>query len=133
VLVFTAYDADDDVLSAIRGGARGYLLKGSPAAEIAEAIRQVQAGASYLSPRIAAKLVGNVAQRRGTRGLLSPREGGVLRLVAAGLSNKQIAQALKISERTVKFHVNSIFNKLGADNRAQAVALAAERGLLSGP
>jgi DNA-binding NarL/FixJ family response regulator len=132
VLVFTAYDADDDVLSAIRGGARGYLLKGSPAAEIAQAIRQVHAGASYLSPRIAAKLVGNVAQRRGTRGLLSPRERGVLRLVAAGMSNKQIAQALTISERTVKFHVNAIFNKLGADNRAQAVALAAERGLLSG-
>jgi DNA-binding NarL/FixJ family response regulator len=132
VLVFTAYDADDDVLSAIRGGARGYLLKGSPAAEIAQAIRQVHAGASYLSPRIAAKLVGSVAQRRGTRGLLSPRERGVLRLVAAGLSNKQIAQALSISERTVKFHVTAIFNKLGADNRAQAVALAAERGLLSG-
>ena len=131
VLVFTAYDAEDDVLSAIRGGARGYLLKGSPAAEIAEAIRQVHAGASYLSPRIAAKLVGSVAQRRGTRGLLSPRERGVLRLVATGLSNKQIAQALGISERTVKFHVTAIFNKLGAENRAQAVALAAERGLLS--
>ena len=131
VLVFTAYDGDDDVLRVVRGGAKGYLLKGSPAAEIARAIRQVHAGESYLSPRIAAKLVSNVAQRRGVRGLLSPRERGVLRLVAAGLSNRQIAETLGISERTVKFHVRAIFNKLGADNRAQAVALAAERGLLS--
>jgi DNA-binding NarL/FixJ family response regulator len=131
IVVFTAYDSDDDVFRAIRGGARGYLLKGSPAAEIAQAIRQVHAGESYLSPRIAAKLVQGVAQPRGRTGLLSARERGVLRLVAAGLSNRQIAQTLAISERTVKFHVTAIFNKLGADNRAQAVALAAERGLLS--
>jgi DNA-binding NarL/FixJ family response regulator len=131
IVVFTAYDADEDVFRAIRGGARGYLLKGSPAAEIAQAIRQVHAGESYLSPRIAAKLVKGVAEPRGRAGLLSARERGVLRLVAAGLSNRQIAHTLAISERTVKFHVTAIFNKLGADNRAQAVALAAERGLLS--
>jgi DNA-binding NarL/FixJ family response regulator len=131
IVVFTAYDADEDVFRAIRGGARGYLLKGSPAAEIAQAIRQVHAGESYLSPRIAAKLVKGVADPHGRTGLLSAREHGVLRLVAAGLSNRQIAQTLSISERTVKFHVTAIFNKLGADNRAQAVALAAERGLLS--
>ena len=65
IVVFTAHDADDEVFGAIRGGARGYLLKGSPAAEIAQAIRQVHAGASYLSPRIAAKLVKDVAQPRG--------------------------------------------------------------------
>ena len=69
--------------------------------------------------------------RAGRTGLLSVRERGVLRLVAAGLSNKQIAETLSISERTVKFHVTAIFNKLGAENRAQAVAIAAERGLLS--
>jgi DNA-binding NarL/FixJ family response regulator len=131
VLIFTAYDGDDDVFGAIRGGAKGYLLKGSPAAEIAEAVRQVHAGESYLSPRIAAKLVGGIVQP-GTRARLSAREQGVLRLVAAGLSNRQIAGTLSISERTVKFHVTAIFNKLGADNRAQAVAIAAERGLLSG-
>lgn len=131
VVVFTAHDTDDDVFGAIRGGARGYLLKGSPAGEIARAIRQVHAGESYLSPRIAAKLVKGVAQPRGRTGLLSARERGVLRLVAAGLSNRQIAGTLSISERTVKFHVTAIFNKLGAENRAQAVALAAERGLLS--
>jgi DNA-binding NarL/FixJ family response regulator len=131
IVVFTAYDADEDVFRAIQDGARGYLLKGSPAADIADAIRQVHAGESYLSPRIAAKLVNGVVQPRGRPGRLSTRERGVLRLVAAGLSNRQIGETLSISERTVKFHVTAIFNKLGAENRAQAVALAAERGLLS--
>ena len=131
IVVFTAHDTDDDVFGAIRGGARGYLLKGAVATEIAQAIRQVHGGESFLSPRIAAKLVTDVARPRGRTGLLSARERSVLRLVAAGLSNRQIGQALSISERTVKFHVTAIFNKLGAENRAQAVALAAERGLLS--
>ena len=130
VVVFTAYDADDDVFRAIRGGARGYLLKGSAAADIVDAIRQVHAGNSYLSPRVAAKLVSGVTHPGSRGGLLSPRERGVLRLVAAGLSNRQIAETLSLSERTIKFHVTAILNKLGADNRAQAVALAAERGLL---
>lgn len=131
IVVFTAYDGDEDVFRAIRGGARGYLLKGTPAADIARAIRQVHAGESYLSPRIAAKLVKGVAQPRARSGPLSARERGVLRLVAAGQSNRQIAETLLISERTVKFHVTALFNKLGADNRAQAVAIAAERGLLA--
>ena len=131
VVIFTAYDTDEDVFRAIHSGARGYVLKGSPAADIAHAIRRVHAGESYLSPRITAKLVEGVAQPRGRSGLLSARERGVLRLIAAGLSNRQIARTLSISERTVKFHVTALFNKLGADNRAQAVAIAAERGLLS--
>lgn len=130
VVMFTAYDGEDDVVGAIRAGARGYLLKGSPAAEIAQAIRQVHLGHSYLSPQVAAKLVTGVARPRGRTGLLSNRERGVLSLVAAGLSNREIASALSITERTVKFHVTAIFNKLGAENRAQAVAIAAERGLL---
>jgi DNA-binding NarL/FixJ family response regulator len=130
VVVFTAYDADDDVFRAIRGGARGYLLKGSPAVEIAQAIRQVRAGESYLSPRIAAKIVSGVKEPKSRTSRLSGREHAVLRLVAAGLSNRQIGDTLSISERTVKFHVTAVFNKLGADNRAQAVAIAAERGLL---
>jgi DNA-binding NarL/FixJ family response regulator len=132
VVVFTAHDAEDDVFRAIRGGARGYLLKGSPAADIVHAIRQVHAGDSYLSPRIAATLVRQVSQPRGRSGLLSSRERGVLRLVAAGLSNREIGKALGISERTVKFHVTAILNKLGAENRAQAVAVAVQRGLLPG-
>jgi DNA-binding NarL/FixJ family response regulator len=118
------------VFRAIRSGARGYVLKGSPAADIAQAIRRVHAGESYLSPRIAAKLVEGVKHPRGRPGRLSAREHGVLRLIAAGLSNRQIARTLSISERTVKFHVTALLNKLGAENRAQAAAIAAERGLL---
>jgi DNA-binding NarL/FixJ family response regulator len=130
VLVFTAYDTDERVLGAVRAGARGYLLKGASAEEIARGIRTVHAGGSYLEPRVASKLMAEVSSPRRAAGGLSEREREVLRLVADGLPTKQIARNLSISERTVKFHVNSIFHKLGADNRAQAVALAAQRGLL---
>jgi DNA-binding NarL/FixJ family response regulator len=130
VLVFTAYDTDERVLGAVRAGARGYLLKGASADEIARGIRTVHSGGSYLEPRVASKLLAEVTSPRPRGSGLSEREREVLRLVAEGLPTKQIALSLSISERTVKFHVNSIFHKLGADNRAQAVALAAQRGLL---
>ena len=130
VLVFTAYDTDERVLGAVRAGARGYLLKGASADEIARGIRTVHSGGSYLEPRVASKLLAEVTSPRIRGSGLSEREREVLRLVAEGLPTKQIARSLSISERTVKFHVNSIFHKLGADNRAQAVALAAQRGLL---
>jgi DNA-binding NarL/FixJ family response regulator len=131
ILVFTAYDTDERVLGAVRAGARGYLLKGASADEIARGIRTVFAGSSYLEPRVARTVLAAVqspAPRAETA--LSAREREVLRLVADGLPTKQIARSLSITERTVKFHVTSIFQKLGADNRAQAVALAAQRGLL---
>ena len=130
VLVFTAYDTDERVLGAVRAGARGYLLKGASAGEIARGIRTVHGGGSYLEPRVASKLLAEVTSPRRAVSGLSEREREVLRLVAEGLPTKQIALSLSISERTVKFHVNSIFHKLGAENRAQAVALAAQRGLL---
>ena len=130
VLVFTAYDTDERVLGAVRAGARGYLLKGASADEIARGIRTVHSGGSYLEPRVASKLLAEVTSPRVRGSGLSEREREVSRLVAEGLPTKQIALSLSISERTVKFHVNSIFHKLGADNRAQAVALAAQRGLL---
>jgi DNA-binding NarL/FixJ family response regulator len=130
VLVFTAYDTDERVLGAVRAGARGYLLKGASAEEIARGIRTVHAGGSYLEPRVASKLLAEVSSPRRGASELSEREREVLRLVAEGLPTKQIARNLSITERTVKFHVNSIFHKLGAENRAQAVALAAQRGLL---
>jgi DNA-binding NarL/FixJ family response regulator len=130
VLVFTAYDTDERVLGAVRAGARGYLLKGASAEEIARGIRTLYGGGSYLEPRVASKLMAEVSSPRKSLTLLSEREREVLHLVADGLPTKQIAVQLSISERTVKFHVNSIFHKLGADNRAQAVALAAQRGLL---
>lgn len=129
ILILTAYDTDERVLGAVRGGAKGYLLKGAPLDEIARAIRAVHAGETYLEPRIATKVVAELGPGRRS-GVLSRREREVLRLVAGGQSNKQIAQALGITERTVKFHVTSVLNKLGAENRAQAVALAGQRGLL---
>ncbi len=129
VVVLTAYDTDERVLGAIRAGARGYLLKGAPAEEIARAIRAVHAGESHLASRVAARVLQQVrAPRRSTA--LSGREHAVLRQIADGVPTKQIARALGITERTVKFHVRSIMNKLGADTRAQAVAKAARRGLL---
>jgi len=130
ILVFTAYDTDERVLGAVRAGARGYLLKGASAEEIARGIRSVNAGGSYLEPRVTSKLIAEVSSPRRSGLVLSAREKEVLRLVADGLPTKQISASLSITERTVKFHVNSIFRKLGADNRAQAVALAAQRGLL---
>jgi len=130
ILVFTAYDTDERVFGALRAGAQGYLLKGAPAEEIARAIRTVHSGGSHLEPRVAARVVAEVGAPRLSAGGLSGREREVLGLVAAGLSNKQIARSLGITERTVKFHVTSIFNKLGAENRAQAVAMAIQRGLV---
>jgi DNA-binding NarL/FixJ family response regulator len=128
ILILTAYDTDERVIGALQAGAQGYLLKGASLEEIARAIRAVHAGGSYLDPRIAAKVVG--ALNPHARTALSEREREVLRLVAGGQANKQIARTLGITERTVKFHVTSILTKLGAENRAQAVALATQRGLL---
>jgi DNA-binding NarL/FixJ family response regulator len=128
-IILTAYDTDERVLGAIRAGARGYLLKGASLEEIARAIRAVHAGESYLEPRVATKVLSELGPRKRPT-TLSRREREVLRLIADGHENKQIAQALGITERTAKFHVTSILNKLGAGNRAQAVALAGRRGLL---
>ncbi len=129
VLVFTAYDTDERVLPAVRAGAQGYLLKGATAADLAHGIRAVAGGGSALEPQVAAKLVAAVGTPRPV-GQLTGREREVLQHIADGSSGKQIARALGISERTVKFHTASILNKLGAENRAQAVALAVQRGLL---
>ncbi len=129
IIVLTAYDTDERVLGAVQAGARGYVLKGAPVEEIMRAIRAVHAGGSYLASPVAAKVLGHVRSPRRSR-ILSGRERAVLREVAAGRSTKQIARSLGITERTVKFHVSSIMNKLGAGTRAQAVAEAAKRGLL---
>jgi len=128
ILIFTAYEAEELVLDAIDAGAAGYLLKGAPAADIRRAACDVASGGSYLSPKIAGVVMARAAGRRSA--VLSKREAEVLRLAGDGRSNKQIAQALSLSEATVKFHLNSAFAKLGADNRAQAVRIALERGLL---
>jgi DNA-binding NarL/FixJ family response regulator len=133
VIVFTAYDTEERVLGAVRAGARGYLLKGAGGQEIGQAIRAVEAGGSHLAPRVASTILAQVARPPANQpARLSQREEEVLRLVAQGLPSKQIARELGITERTVKFHVASLRRKLGADNRAQMVAIAAQRGLLAG-
>ena len=130
VLVFTAYSTEERIFSAVRAGARGYLLKGAPGEEIARAIRTVHGGGSHLEPGVAAKLLSRVGRPGTAPPALTEREREVLRLVVDGLPNKQIARTLGITERTVKFHVSSILEKLGADSRAQAVAIALQRGIL---
>jgi DNA-binding NarL/FixJ family response regulator len=123
VLMLTAYGTDDEIERALAAGAKGYLLKGAPLDDLERAIAAVSRGESYLDSRVTAQLLS-----RGGRARLTNREREVLRLL--GTSNKEIAAALGISERTVKFHVTAIFNKLGAETRAQAVAIAAERRLM---
>jgi DNA-binding NarL/FixJ family response regulator len=126
VVMFTVHESEDTVTAALNAGAMGYVRKGAPADEIAAAIRDVHAGRMHVQPDIAAHAIGG----RHGRGDLSVRQREVLRMIAGGRSNKQIAASLAISERTVKFHVTAIMNKLGVDNRAQAAAAATKRQLL---
>jgi DNA-binding NarL/FixJ family response regulator len=134
-IVFTVFDTDERIIAAVEAGAKGYLLKGVPRAEIFTAIRVVHAGGSLLQPVVAARVLEHVAARaRGDasapeRIALTPRESSVLELLARGRSNKQIAAALGVSERTVKFHVSALFTKLGATNRTEAVTRAVQTGL----
>jgi DNA-binding NarL/FixJ family response regulator len=139
-IVFTAFDTDERILGALGAGAQGYLLKGAPREELFNAIRIVYEGGSLLQPIVATKLLRHLTDRpqpdaapaasAPTSSDLSPREHEVLRLMARGLLNKEIAAALVISERTVKFHVSSILGKLGAGNRTEAVTKALGAGLL---
>ncbi len=129
VLVFTAFDTDERIIGAVRAGAQGYLLKGAPRDELFAAIRLIHAGGSTLHPLIASKLLRQV-QRDTSLVELTPREHEVLQELAQGFANKQIAYTLNITERTVKFHLNSIFQKLGAHNRTEAVSIAYERQLI---
>jgi DNA-binding NarL/FixJ family response regulator len=130
VIIFTAFDTDERILSAVRAGAQGYLLKGAPRNDIFQAIRVVHQGGSLLEPMIAQKLLRQVSQEPLSETSLTPRELDVLRLLARGLQNKEIAIELGITGRTTKFHVGSLLRKLGAGNRTEAVAIAAQRGLI---
>jgi DNA-binding NarL/FixJ family response regulator len=130
VIIFTAFDTDERILSAVRAGAQGYLLKGAPRSDIFQAIRVVHRGGSLLEPMIAQKLLRQVSQESPPDAALTPRELDVLRLLARGLQNKEIAIELGITGRTTKFHVGSLLRKLGAGNRTEAVAIAAQRGLI---
>lgn len=134
VLVFTAFDTDERIVGAVQAGAKGYLLKGAPRDKLFEAIRVVSEGGSLLQPVVASKLLqhmsGESEQEQHLPEPLTEREQEVLHLLARGKTNKQIAEELFITERTAKFHVSSILGKLGADNRTEAVTLAAQRGLV---
>jgi DNA-binding NarL/FixJ family response regulator len=130
VIIFTAFDTDDRIVEAVRAGAKGYLLKGAPRAELFTAIRVVATGGSLLQPVIASKLINRLTQSPTIAEALTPREVEVLALIAQGLPNKEIAERLIITERTVKFHASAILGKLGATNRTEAVALARQRHLL---
>jgi DNA-binding NarL/FixJ family response regulator len=130
VLILTTYESDDQILAAIEAGASGYLLKAAPQAEIVAGIRSVAAGQSALSPQVAVRLVERMRQPE-PETVLTARELDVLRLVATGHSNKQVAVALGIGESTVKTHLLKVFDKLGVADRTRAVTLAMERGLLA--
>ena len=132
-IVFTAYDTDERILRSLRAGARGYLLKGASRQEIFAAVRSVHAGGSLLEPGVTTRLLDHVREGGEQTEPLTPRELEVLALISEGLHNSEIAGRLFVTERTVKFHVSSILAKLGADNRTEAVALAARRGLIRMP
>jgi DNA-binding NarL/FixJ family response regulator len=125
IVVLTTYTGDVQVLRALKAGARGYILKGHVHRELLEAIRAVHAGHKRIPPDVAEELA-----EHATDDALSPREVDVLRLIAAGNSNKLIADHLSIGEATVKSHVTNILSKLGASDRAHAVTIGLKRGII---
>lgn len=129
VLVLTTYDTDQDVLMAIEAGATGYLLKDTPREELFRAVEAASRGESVLSPAVTSRLMGQVRQPAVEQ--LSPRELDVLRIIAAGATNREAAKQLFISEATVKTHLLHIYDKLGVRDRAAAVATAFSRGFLT--
>ncbi|MGQ4377700.1 response regulator [Streptomyces sp. SAS_267] len=129
VLVLTTYDTDSDTLPAIEAGATGYLLKDAPRDDLFTAARAAAEGRTVLSPAVASRLVSAVRAPASAESL-SAREREVLALVAKGTSNRGIARELFISEATVKTHLTHVYGKLGAKDRAAAVATAYERGIL---
>jgi DNA-binding NarL/FixJ family response regulator len=125
IIVLTTYTGDVQVLRALKAGARGYVLKGHVHRELLETIRAVHAGQKKIPPDIAAELA-----EHATDDELTQREIDVLRLIAAGNSNKLIADHLSIGEATVKSHVTNILSKLGANDRAHAVTIGLKRGII---
>ena len=138
VLMLTTFDLDDYVYEALRAGASGFLLKDATAAELVHAVRVVAAGDALLAPSVTRRLIADFARRPRpdppfppTLGALTNRESEVLQLIARGLSNTEISDTLVIAEQTTKTHVGRILAKLNLRDRAQAVVLAYETGLVT--
>ena len=140
VLVLTTFDLDEYVYDALRAGASGFLLKDVTAERLFDAVRVIAAGEALLAPAITRRLISEFASQRprlkdpgqasGPLAALTPRETEVLRLIAAGLSNTEIAGRLVVTEETVKTHVSRVLSKLGLRDRTQAVVVAYESGLV---
>jgi two-component system NarL family response regulator len=125
IVILTTYETDNDIERALRAGAKAYLVKDVSPQELVACVRAVHAGRIWVSPKVAAKLVAHVTNVRITR-----RELEVLRLVAAGKSNREISDILDISEGTVKIHVTHLFAKLNVTSRTEGIATAIRRGLV---
>jgi DNA-binding NarL/FixJ family response regulator len=125
VIMLSTFDGDVEVHRALRAGARGYMLKGGPPRELIDAIREVHAGRKRIPAALAARLAEYVSEDD-----LTPREIEVLRLVAEGCRNRDIAERLFISEDTVKVHLKHVMEKLGATDRTHAVTIALRRGII---
>jgi DNA-binding NarL/FixJ family response regulator len=137
ILMLTTFDLDDYVYAALRAGASGFLLKDAPMADLVQAVRVVAAGDALLAPSVTRRLIADFARRPAAHRAkpdqlraLTPRESEVLTLIARGLSNGEIAATLVVAEQTVKTHVGRILAKLDLRDRAQAVVLAYESGLV---
>ncbi|WP_329487482.1 response regulator transcription factor [Kitasatospora sp. NBC_01246] len=139
VLMLTTFDVDDYVYEALRAGASGFLLKDAPPADLIAAVRVVAAGDALLAPSVTRRLIEDFARTRPARRRdpklrlngLTPRETEVLEMIARGLSNQEIAAGLVLAEQTVKTHIGRILAKLDLRDRAQAVVLAYESGLVT--
>ncbi|WP_414518551.1 response regulator [Nostoc sp. PCC 9305] len=126
IALLTTYDGDEDIYRGLQAGAQGYLLKDSKLGELLNAIRAIHNGQKYIPPEVGAKLLQRMINPE-----LSERELEVLRLMAQGMGNQEIATVLSIGESTVKSHVNRILSKLGVSDRTQAVITAVKRGIVS--
>ncbi len=138
ILILTTFDLDDYVFEALRAGASGFLLKDAPAADLINAVRVVAAGEALLAPSVTRKLIAEFTARThadrprpAALNALTPRETDVLRLIARGQSNQEIAGELVVAEQTVKTHIGRILAKLGLRDRAQAVVFAYDTGLVT--
>ena len=135
ILILTAYDDEEYVLGLLDAGAAGYLLKSARGRDLAGAIRAIRAGESVLHPNIIARLLKRATvtavKENKAQGLLSERESEVLRLVALGMSNKEVAEKLFLSQRTVKAHLTSVFNKLNVASRSEAIVKGLQWGLVT--